>query len=78
MAIYLYFRKIAIFYLLMSDNTNLLLLQLKLQKKEDDYFLVTLFFISLSHSFCVGCMVLFRMHPQKQSEPSYSLQAEGW
>ena len=33
MAIYLYFRKIAIFYLLMSDNTNLLLLQLKLQKK---------------------------------------------
>lgn len=34
MAIYLYFRKIAIFYLLMSDNTNLLLLQLKLQKKK--------------------------------------------
>ena len=27
----------------MSDNTNLLLLQLKLQKKEDDYFLVTLY-----------------------------------
>ena len=26
----------------MSGNTNLLLLQLKLQKKEDDYFLVTL------------------------------------
>ena len=26
----------------MSDNTNLLLLQLKLQKKEDDCFLVTL------------------------------------
>jgi len=25
----------------MSDSTNLLLLQLKLQKKEDDYFLVT-------------------------------------
>ena len=46
MAINLYFRKIAIFFICQCQitpvNYFLQLLLLKMQKKEDDYFLVTL------------------------------------
>ena len=48
MAINLYFRKIAIFFICQCQitpvNYFLQLLLLKMQKKEDDYFLVTLTF----------------------------------